>query len=110
MGGAVAVHVAHNQLIPTLIGLAVIDVVEGEAFIVLTKILSQSCMILGCILTGTALEALSSMQSFLHSRPPGFKSLEQAIEYCVRSGAVRNVDSARVSMVGQLKKSAPAHC
>ena len=29
MGGAVAVHVASRKLIPSLIGLAVIDVVEG---------------------------------------------------------------------------------
>ncbi|ELU08215.1 hypothetical protein CAPTEDRAFT_173271 [Capitella teleta] len=81
MGGAIAVHTAHHNLVPSLIGLVVIDVVEG-----------------------TAMEALSSMQSFLRSRPPGFKSLEHAIEYCVRSGAVRNVESARVSMVGQLKR------
>lgn len=30
MGGAVAVRVANRNVIPTLIGLAVIDVVEGE--------------------------------------------------------------------------------
>ena len=30
MGGAIAVHTAHRELIPTLIGLAVIDVVEGN--------------------------------------------------------------------------------
>lgn len=30
MGGALAVHVAYRELIPSLIGLAVIDVVEGE--------------------------------------------------------------------------------
>ena len=31
--------------------------------------------------TGTALEALASMQSFLRGRPSVFKSLEHAIEW-----------------------------
>ncbi|XP_045204207.2 protein phosphatase methylesterase 1-like [Mercenaria mercenaria] len=81
MGGAIAVHTGTRSLIPSLSGLVVIDVVEG-----------------------TALEALSSMQSFLRGRPKVFKSLEQAIEWCVRSGQVRNVESARVSVVGQVKR------
>ncbi|XP_013378840.1 protein phosphatase methylesterase 1-like [Lingula anatina] len=82
MGGAIAVHTAHRNLVPSLIGLVVIDVVEG-----------------------TALEALSSMQSFLRSRPKSFKSLEVAIEWAVRAGQIRNVESARVSMVGQVKRA-----
>nr|XP_022327988.1 protein phosphatase methylesterase 1-like isoform X1 [Crassostrea virginica] len=81
MGGAIAVHTAIRHLVPSLIGLVVIDVVEG-----------------------TAMDALSSMQSFLNGRPNIFKSLEQGIEWCVRSGQVRNLESARVSMVGQLKR------
>ncbi|XP_052719602.1 protein phosphatase methylesterase 1-like [Crassostrea angulata] len=81
MGGAIAVHAAIRHLVPSLIGLIVIDVVEG-----------------------TAMDALSSMQSFLKGRPSIFKSLEQGIEWCVRSGQVRNLESARVSMVGQLKR------
>lgn len=115
-----------------LAGLVVIDVVEG-----------------------TAMDALSSMQSFLRSRPQNFNSLQNAIEwrsaqyhvipiifvaqcvytvdthkhtsvmclrspfsyhdsaYChiinfrdfsVRSGQTRNVEAARVSMPGQVKK------
>lgn len=58
MGGAICVHIAHLDLIPTLIGCVVIDVVEG-----------------------TAMEALASMQSFLRSRPTHFKSIENAIEW-----------------------------
>lgn len=81
MGGAIAVHTAERNLIPSLAGLIVIDVVEG-----------------------TALEALASMQGFLRGRPSVFRSLEHAIEWCVRSGQVRNVESARVSMVGQVKR------
>lgn len=79
MGGAIAVHMGHMQLIPTLVGIVVIDVVEG-----------------------TALESLQSMQSFLRSRPNHFKSIPNAIEWCVRSGQIRNIESAKVSMPGQI--------
>lgn len=30
MGGALAIHTAHQGLIPSLVGLVVIDVVEGK--------------------------------------------------------------------------------
>ncbi|KAK6641716.1 hypothetical protein RUM44_013431 [Polyplax serrata] len=79
MGGAIAIHTAYKNYISNLIGLVVIDVVEG-----------------------TAMDALSSMQSFLRGRPKTFVSLENAIEWCVRSGQVRNVESAKVSMPGQI--------
>lgn len=78
MGGAVAVRAA--SLIPNLYGLGVIDVVEG-----------------------TAMDALASMQSFLRSRPSSFSTISQAIEWCVRSGQIRNVQSAKVSVPGQIK-------
>ena len=58
MGGAVAVHAAHMQVVLNLAGVAVIDVVEG-----------------------TAMDALASMQSFLRGRPKKFTSLEHAIEW-----------------------------
>ncbi|XP_022257386.1 protein phosphatase methylesterase 1-like isoform X2 [Limulus polyphemus] len=80
MGGALAVHTAYNEHIPSIIGLVVIDVVEG-----------------------TAMDALQSMQGVLRGRPTLFSSLEKAIEWCIRSGQVRNLESARVSMPGQLK-------
>ncbi|CAD7004874.1 unnamed protein product [Ceratitis capitata] len=79
MGGAIAVHFAHKAIIPSIIGITVIDVVEG-----------------------TAMEALASMQSFLRSRPTHFKSIPNAIEWCIRSGQIRNVESAKVSMPGQI--------
>ncbi|CAL1684248.1 unnamed protein product [Lasius platythorax] len=78
MGGAVAVKAA--PLIPNLYGLGVIDVVEG-----------------------TAMDALTSMQSFLRSRPSSFSTISQAIEWCVRSGQIRNIQSAKVSVPGQIK-------
>ena len=82
MGGAIAVHCASSlqELMPRIIGLIVIDVVEG-----------------------TAMDALHSMQSFLRSRPTKFPTLHNAIEWCVRSGQTRNVEAARLSMPGQLK-------
>ena len=56
------------------------------------------------------MDALSSMQSFLRSRPSEFTSVDSAIEWCVRSGQVRNVESARVSMPGQLKHIDTGKC
>jgi protein phosphatase methylesterase 1 len=79
MGGAIGVHIGFRNRLPSLVGLVVIDVVEG-----------------------TALEALTSMQSFLRSRPSHFKSISHAIEWSVRSGQIRNAESAKVSMPGQI--------
>uniref|UniRef100_T1JDM0 Uncharacterized protein n=1 Tax=Strigamia maritima TaxID=126957 RepID=T1JDM0_STRMM len=59
MRGGVAVRTAYRELVSQLIGLAVIDVVEG-----------------------TAMDALQSMQSFLRSRPATFRSIEASIEWC----------------------------
>ncbi|VDP28880.1 unnamed protein product [Schistosoma curassoni] len=81
MGGAVAVHVACKRTIPSLAGLVVIDVVEGSA-----------------------LSSLRGMTAFLRGRPQSFLSLPQAIEWSVRSSQIRNVNSARVSFPGQLKR------
>ncbi|CAG9793397.1 unnamed protein product [Diatraea saccharalis] len=80
MGGAIAVRASHLSALQGYVqGLVVIDVVEG-----------------------TAMDALASMQSFLRGRPTHFKSIRHAIEWCVRSGQVRNVASARVSMPSQI--------
>jgi len=43
------------------------------------------------------------MQCFLSSRPKQFSTQQQAIEYMVRSGQVRNIESARVSIIGQIQ-------
>ncbi|XP_034936197.1 protein phosphatase methylesterase 1 [Chelonus insularis] len=80
MGGAVAVRAA--EFVKNLVGLIVIDVVEG-----------------------TAMDALTSMQSFLRSRPASFNSIPQAIEWCVRSGQIRNIQSAKISVPGQIKNT-----
>ncbi|KAG0723613.1 Protein phosphatase methylesterase 1 [Chionoecetes opilio] len=87
MGGSVAVHAAHYQHVAGIAGLIVIDVVEG-----------------------TAMDALSSMQSFLRGRPNNFNSLQNAVEWSVRSGQTRNVEAARVSMPGQVKNVKTGEC
>ncbi|XP_055012752.1 protein phosphatase methylesterase 1-like [Boleophthalmus pectinirostris] len=81
VGGAIAVHTASNVHVPNTVGLVAIDVVEGSA-----------------------MDALHSIQNFLKLRPKSFKSMEQAIEWSVKSGQIRNLESARVSMVGQIKR------
>lgn len=59
LGGAIAVNVASTaESDLPIIGLVVIDVVEGSA-----------------------MESLASMQSFLRSRPKSFKSLKDAISW-----------------------------
>lgn len=79
LGGAVAVEVA--RLLPCVAGLIVIDVAEG-----------------------TALESLSAMQSVLRGRPNIFRSIDEAILWSHKSGMVYNLDAAKISMPGQIKK------
>uniref|UniRef100_A0A667YTP4 Protein phosphatase methylesterase 1 n=1 Tax=Myripristis murdjan TaxID=586833 RepID=A0A667YTP4_9TELE len=81
VGGAIAVHTASNTLLPSTVGLVAIDVVEGSA-----------------------IDVLHSMQNFLKGRPKSFKSMDHAIEWSVKSGQIRNLESARVSVVGQIKR------
>ncbi|KAA0187987.1 Protein phosphatase methylesterase, partial [Fasciolopsis buskii] len=52
----------------------------------------------------SALNSLQGMTAFLRSRPQSFYSLSQAIEWSVRSSQLRNLQSARVSFPGQLKR------
>ncbi|XP_076052134.1 protein phosphatase methylesterase 1 isoform X2 [Oratosquilla oratoria] len=87
MGGAVAVHTAYDQHLGGLAGLVVLDVVEG-----------------------TAMDALTSMQSFLRTRPATFPSISNAVEWSVRTGQTRNTEAARISMPGQIKNLTTGHC
>ena len=87
MGGALAVHTALLGQIPALVGVVVVDVVEG-----------------------TALDALSSMQSFLRGRPKNFPSIDNAVEWALRTAQVKTVESARVSMPGQLMNVKTGEC
>ncbi|XP_068648307.1 uncharacterized protein [Aristolochia californica] len=79
MGGSVAVHVAAKK-IPNVTGLIVVDVVEG-----------------------TAMASLIHMQKILSSRMQHFNSIEKAIEWSVKGGSLRNVESARLSVPSTLK-------
>ncbi|MBN3297172.1 PPME1 methylesterase, partial [Amia calva] len=81
MGGAIAIHTATGTLLPSVVGLVVIDVVEGSA-----------------------MDVLHSMQNFLRGRPKTFKSIDHAIEWSIKSGQIRNLESAKVSMVGQVRR------
>ncbi|ROL45111.1 Protein phosphatase methylesterase 1 [Anabarilius grahami] len=81
VGGAIAVHAASGTLLPSVVALVAIDVVEGSA-----------------------MDVLHSMQNFLRGRPKSFKSIDHAIEWSVKSGQIRNLESAKVSMVGQVRR------
>lgn len=91
MGGAIAIHYTdrckEETINSRIVGLIVIDVVEG-----------------------TAKDALSQMQQVLRSRPGGFKSVDYAIEWYVRSGQVKNVEAAKISMPGQIKSAENGIC
>ncbi|KAF9918851.1 hypothetical protein BX616_005026 [Lobosporangium transversale] len=74
MGGAVVSEAASRGMIPNLIGVAVLDIVEG-----------------------VAIETLANMNGWLEKRPNMFRSLDKVVQWGVKSGTVRNVESARVS-------------
>mmetsp|Transcript_10959 Transcript_10959/g.18748 ORF Transcript_10959/g.18748 Transcript_10959/m.18748 type:complete len:474 (+) Transcript_10959:91-1512(+) len=81
MGGAIAIKFASAppEISHGVLGVCVIDVVEG-----------------------TALSSLPYMLSFLQNRPSRFKSVEECIKYTIQSGQVKRVDSARVAIPPQL--------
>ena len=90
MGGSIATKTVaeifkHKEQYPVLFdliqGLIVIDVVEG-----------------------TAMEALPFMESFVKSRPKKFKTVEEGIEYFFRSGTIKNIESARISVPPLLRE------
>ncbi|KAG4427532.1 Protein phosphatase methylesterase 1 [Cadophora sp. M221] len=81
LGGAVVTDVAKSgKLGNSVLGYAVLDVVEGSA-----------------------IDALQSMQTYLSTRPAGFPSLESGIEWHIRSRTIRNSISARTSVPALLK-------
>ncbi|KAL1906345.1 Protein phosphatase methylesterase 1 [Sporothrix stenoceras] len=88
LGGAVVTDLAFSGRLNTtptsssLLGFAVLDVVEGSA-----------------------MDALQSMQTYLGTRPPGFPTLENGIEWHIRSRTIRNATSARTSVPALLVDS-----
>ncbi|KAK9270214.1 hypothetical protein L1049_025790 [Liquidambar formosana] len=87
MGGSVAVHVAAKKALPNLAGMVIVDVVEG-----------------------TAMASLVHMQKILSSRMQYFATIEKAIEWSVKGGSLRNVESARVSIPTTLKYDDSKKC
>lgn len=76
LGGAVVTELAGSkQLGASLLGYAVLDVVEGSA-----------------------MDALQSMQTYLSTRPGGFSSIESGIDWHIRTRTIRNSASARTSV------------
>ena len=77
LGGAIAIRIAADAPLLGLnvIGAVCIDVVEG-----------------------TALGSIEHIAAVIKSRPTHFESVAGAVEWTVRVGAVRNVESARVSV------------
>ena len=84
MGGSIASKFAElcmaGDLAAKIQGLIVIDVVEG-----------------------TAIEALPFMETVVKKRPTYFHNLEELIKWSVRSGTLRNLSSAKVSMPEKVK-------
>ncbi|OAY23929.1 protein phosphatase methylesterase 1 [Manihot esculenta] len=87
MGGSVAVHVAAKKALPSLAGLVVVDVVEG-----------------------TAMASLVHMQKILSNRMKHFSSIEKAVEWSVKGGSLRNIDSACISVPTTLKYDESKKC
>jgi protein phosphatase methylesterase 1 len=75
LGGAVIAHVASTSPPPTLLGMIMLDIVEGSA-----------------------LEGLAHMETFLSTRPTSFPSIATGIDWHLRSRTIRNTSSARISV------------
>ncbi|KAI5207769.1 protein phosphatase methylesterase [Aureobasidium subglaciale] len=76
LGGAVATRIAADGVLGAqLVGFAVLDVVEGSA-----------------------IEALLHMKTYLASRPASFASVDQAINWHIRSRTIRDLESAKASV------------
>ena len=84
LGGALAIHCCHAMIdnnnkkircLPSIVGIVVIDVVEG-----------------------TALNSLIHMKGIINRRPKSFDSKTNAIRYMVTSGIIRNCNSAVISV------------
>jgi protein phosphatase methylesterase 1 len=60
----------------------------------------------GCIIIdvgeGTAIEALPFMNQIIAERPKHFDSVHNGIKWCYNTCTIRKLESARVSMPGQL--------
>ncbi|KAI8146811.1 Alpha/Beta hydrolase protein [Fennellomyces sp. T-0311] len=85
MGGSVVVDVGKRRRLPNVVGVCVLDVVEGSA-----------------------IDALASMTKILSTRPQRFGSVEQAIQWTLKSDTVRNLESAKVSAPPLVEERVPS--
>jgi len=90
MGGSIATKTCctilkeeekYKELYKKIQGLIVIDVVEG-----------------------TAMDALPFMENIVNNRPERFNSIQKGIEYMYKSGTIKNIESARISVPPLLKE------
>ena len=90
MGGSIATKTCceilkeeekYKELYKKMQGLIVIDVVEG-----------------------TAMDALPFMENIVLNRPDKFNSIQKGIEYMYKSGTIKNIESARISVPPLLKE------
>ncbi|KAJ1851111.1 Protein phosphatase methylesterase 1 [Coemansia sp. RSA 2703] len=81
MGGAVAAHVAASKLLKRVVGLVLIDIVEG-----------------------TAMDSLSAIPMFIAARPQAFGSVQSAIKWHIDSESIQNLESARLSVPSLVTK------
>ncbi|EMR11422.1 hypothetical protein PNEG_00445 [Pneumocystis murina B123] len=75
IGGAVLTHVAKNQLLPNILGCAVLDIVEGSA-----------------------INSFSTMMYHLLKRPKFFSSIREGIDWHLKNKILKNEQSAKVSI------------
>ncbi len=76
LGGAVVTEVAKSgELGDKVLGYAVLDVVEGEFTV------RSTLAVLEPTITGSAMDALQSMQTYLATRPSGFQSVAEGIAW-----------------------------
>lgn len=75
LGAPVVVQVALTREIKHLLGLIMIDIVEGSA-----------------------VDALKTLKQYLNMRPRSFPTEQAAIDWSLRSGTLRNLESAKISI------------
>lgn len=54
------------------------------------------------VVEGSAMDALPFMENIVISRPQEFKSIQSVVQYGIKSGTVKDLESARVSMPPQV--------
>ncbi|KAJ2707834.1 Protein phosphatase methylesterase 1 [Coemansia sp. IMI 203386] len=81
MGGAVMAHVADTRQLHRVVGLILIDIVEGSA-----------------------VDSLSAIPMFIAARPSSFSSVQSAIKWHIDSETILNPESARLSVPSLIVK------